>query len=304
MYLYGLWKMGCGVMNALLSLVSRNNKVFRRDKTLVFFSLLSILIVITLYAVFLQKMQLDAIKQVTVATPEMTIMVNEWLVAGLLSMIPVTSTLAAFSIAIKDIEMKVTADFLTAPISRSTIQFSYVLNSLVIGFVFSLIALFGCEVFLVATGGNWLSLEALMKVIGIMLLSVSLASVFNLFLIQFVQSQNAFSTLSTIVGTLLGFLCGVYVPIGVLPTFAQNLIMYFPISHTTVLLRETIMHDSLQTVFKSIPTEHVEVYKLNYGVIYEMNGSIVSSTTSIVIILLTSIALAFVSISIFKRAHQ
>jgi len=37
-------------MEALMSLVQRNSKVFRRDKTQVFFSLLSVIIVIVLYA--------------------------------------------------------------------------------------------------------------------------------------------------------------------------------------------------------------------------------------------------------------
>lgn len=289
-------------MNALFSLVSRNNKIFFRDKTLVFFSLLSILIVIMLYALFLQKIQVENMEKVTEATPEMVTMVKEWLVAGLLPMIAVTTTLAAFSITIQDIEMKVTADFLTAPISRSTIQFSYVLNAFMIGLIFSFLALIGCEIFLVATGGKWLSFEALLKVIGILLLSVSLASMLNLFLIQFVKSSNGFSTLSTIVGTLSGFLCGVYVPIGVVPAFAQNIIMYFPYSHTTVLLRDTIMHDSLQTVFKTTPSEHVDAYKLNYGVMYEMNGHIISSSASIAIIVVTTIVLAFVSSRIFKRS--
>ena len=291
-------------MNALLSLVIRNNKVFYREKTLVFFSLLSIFIVIMLYALFLQKSQIDAIEQVIKATPEMITMVNEWLVAGLLSMIAVTSTLAAFSITIRDVEMKVTADFLTAPITRSTIQFSYVLNAFIIGLVFSFIALIGCEIFLVATGGEWLRFEALLKVIGILVLSVFLASIFNLFLIQFVKSQSSFSTLSTIVGTLIGFLCGVYVPIGVVPAFAQNIIMYFPISYTTVLLREVIMKESLQKVFHSIPSEQLDAYKLKYGVMYELNGQLISNSTSLVIIIASTLFFALVSIAIFKRRHQ
>ncbi len=291
-------------MNGLFNLVIRNNKVFYRDKTLVFFSLLSIFIVIMLYALFLQKMQVDAIEQMTKATPEIITMVNEWLVAGLLSMIAVTTTLAAFSIMIQDIEMKVTADFLTAPISRSTIQFSYVLNAFVIGLVFSFIALIGCEIYLVSAGGKWLSFEALLKVVGILVLSVLLASMFNLFLIQFVKSQSAFSTLSTIVGTLLGFLCGVYVPLGVVPTFAQNIIMYFPISHTTVLLRDAMMHDSLQTVFSNSPSTQIDSYKLNYGVMYEINGHVISNSTSIIFIIATTFVLAIVSIAIFKHRNQ
>ncbi|WP_062051084.1 ABC transporter permease [Bacillus sp. JCM 19034] len=288
-------------MTSLVSLVKRNLKVFFRDRTLVFFSLLSILIVVILYALFLQKMQVDSIGKVTGVTPEIEIMVNEWLVAGLLSMVAVTATLGAFSVMVQDIQTKVTADFLTAPISRPSLLLSYVFSAFIVGIIFTFIALLGSQLYLVATGGNWFSFHVLYKMIGILLLSVFLASMFNLFIIQFVKSQGAFSTLSTIVGTLIGFLCGVYVPLGLLPTFAQNLIMYFPISHTTVLLRDVIMNDSIQTVFKDAPIDFVENYKLDFGVIYEMNGVLISSTVNILIILVTAIVLCFVSILIFKR---
>lgn len=291
-------------MNAFFSLVSRNNKVFRRDKTQVFFSLLSVIIVIALYAIFLQKMQIDAIEQVAKATPEMVTMVNEWLAAGLLSMMAVTTTLAAFGITVKDIETKATADFLTAPVSRATIQLSYVANAFLIGLFFSFVALIGCEIFIVATGGNLLGFADFVKVFAILLLSVTLASVFNVFLVQFVSTQNAFSTLGTLIGTGIGFLCGVYVPVGVLPSFAQNLVMYFPISHTTVLLRDAFMQNSITTVFDGVPASEVEAYKINYGVVYDFNGNSLSPTTSIMIILVTIVVLAVLSIFIFKKRNK
>lgn len=291
-------------MEALSSLVQRNNKVFRRDKTQVFFSLLSVLIVIVLYAVFLQKMQVDAIEQMTEATPELVTMVNEWLVAGLLSMIAVSTTLAAYGVAVKDLESKAQADFLTAPISRATIQFSYVINALIIGCIFSFIALIGCEIFIVATGGELLSFKNFVNVVGILFLSVLLASVFNLFLVLFVNTQNSFSTLGTIVGTAIGFLCGVYVPVGALPTFAQNLIMYFPISHTTLLLRNSFMESSISKVFDGVPASYVDDYKINYGIVYELHGNILSTSTSVIIIFVSIIVLATLSIILFIKKNK
>ncbi|WP_223553093.1 ABC transporter permease [Lysinibacillus sphaericus] len=291
-------------MEALSSLVQRNSKVFRRDKTQVFFSLLSVLIVLVLYAVFLQKMQVDAIEQMTEATPELVTMVNEWLVAGLLSMIAVSTTLAAYGVAVKDLESKAQADFLTAPISRATIQFSYVINALITGCIFSFIALIGCEIFIVATGGELLSFRNFVNVVGILFLSVLLASVFNLFLVIFVNTQNSFSTLSTIVGTAIGFLCGVYVPVGALPTFAQNLIMYFPISHTTLLLRNAFMESSISKVFEGAPASQIDEYKKVYGIVYDLHGNILSTSTSIMIIFVSILVLAILSIIIFKKKNK
>ncbi|MGE7113111.1 ABC transporter permease [Lysinibacillus sp. NPDC047702] len=291
-------------MEAFISLVQRNSKVFRRDKTQVFYSLLSVIIVIVLYAVFLQKMQVDAIEQMTKATPELITMVNEWLVAGLLSMIAVTTTLAAYGIAVKDLESKAQADFLTAPISRATIQFSYVFNAFIIGCIFSFIALVGCEIFIVSTGGELLSIGDFVHVVGLLFLSVLLASVFNLFLVLFATTQNSFSTLSTLVGTALGFLCGVYVPIGALPSFAQNLIMYFPISHTTLLLRNAFMESSITKVFEGVPASQVEDYKEMYGIVYDLHGSILSASTSVIIILATILVLAILSIILYKKKNK
>lgn len=290
-------------MEAFISLVQRNNKVFRRDKTQVFYSLLSVIIVIVLYAVFLQKMQVDAIEQMTEATPELITMVNEWLVAGLLSMIAVSTTLAAYGIAVKDFESKAQADFLTAPILRATIQLSYVFNAFIIGCILSFIALIGCEIFIVSTGGELLSIRDFVQVVGLLCLSVLLASVFNLFLVLFATTQNSFSTLSTIVGTALGFLCGVYVPLGTLPSFAQNLIMYFPISHTTLLLRNAFMESSIAKVFEDVPASNVKEYKEMYGIVYNLHGNILSTSTSVIIILATILILAILSIILFKRKN-
>src|SRR4051812_43903777 len=117
----------------LLSLVSRNNKVFLRNKMLVFFSLLSVLILVSLYAVFLQKLQVNSIAEYVSVTPEIEIMVSEWMVSGLLSIIAMTATLGVFGIYIKDLESKTTADFLVTAASRFNIQLSYVISSFVIG---------------------------------------------------------------------------------------------------------------------------------------------------------------------------
>jgi multidrug/hemolysin transport system permease protein len=291
-------------MESLISLVSRHNKVFRRDRTAVFFSLLSVLIVIGLYFIFLQKMQIDAIKQVTNASQDSVAMVNEWVVAGMLSMISVTSTLAAFGLSIQDREMKVAADFLTAPISRAKIQLSYVINAFIIGLTFSFIAFIISEIFIVATGGSPLSIEAALKVIGLLILSVLLASSMNMLFVLFTNTLSAFSTLSTIIGTLIGFLAGVYVPIGVLPTFAQNLIMVFPISHASLLLRDAFMANSFNKVFEGVPAEYIEQYKITYGVTYEMNGSVLPTSTSLVVIIGSIIIFTFVSIIIFKKKNK
>ena len=290
-------------MDALLSLVGRHNKVFMRNRMLVFFSLLSVIIVIALYAIFLQKLQIDAIEQVIPVTPAIEVMVNEWMVAGLLSIIAVTTTLGVFGIYVRDLESKTTADFLTTAVSRSKIQLSYVVSAFSIGFAISLFAFICCEFFLVTRGAEFLSFIAILKITGILLLSVVLSSVINLFLVLFIDTQSAFSTINTIIGTAIGFLCGVYVPVGSLPSYVQSIIHYFPVSHTTVLLREAFMTDSIKTVFNG-NEEVAKDYMLQFGVQYEINSSLVSSTTSILFIVGTIIVIGAIAVLFFVRKYK
>lgn len=286
----------------LISFVSRNHKVFFRNKTLVFFSILSVIIVIALYAIFLQKTQFDAIEQWTPVLQEIKVMVNEWMVAGLLSIIAVTTTLVVFGIYVKDIETKMNADFLTTAASRAKIQLSYVLSALLIGFIMSVFSFLLCEIFLFVTGGSLLSFSGTIKVLGILLLSVALSSVINLVFVLFIKTQTAFSTLSTIIGTVIGFLNGVYIPIGALPSFVQSIIHYFPISHTTVLLRSVLMEDSLSQVFAGNVVAR-ESYSEMFGVVYEMNDTMIRSGVSILYIVGTMIVLGAVALIIFTRKN-
>lgn len=287
-------------MTSFINYISRHNKVFRRDTSLVFFSLLSVLIVIILYALFLQKTQVDAIEQVVPASAEIKTMVNEWMVAGLLSMIAVTTTLGAFGIYVKDIESKVLEDFLTTPSSRITIQLSYIANAWIIGFILSVIAFLACELFIVIMGGEWLSFASSLKVIGLLALSVTLSSTINLFFTFLVKTQSAFSTISTIVGTAIGFLCGVYVPMVALPDFMQKVIMFFPISHTTVLLRDVLTEKSIAHIFIG-NIEAANTYKLNFGITYELNNQVINHSTSYLFIIVTIILFTLISSLLFAK---
>lgn len=280
----------------------RNNKVFLRNKMLVFFSLLSVLILIGLYAIFLQELQVSSIEQYVPVTPDLKVLVSEWMIAGLLSVIAMTSTLGVFGIYIKDIETKTTADFLVTAVSRIKIQLSYVISSFVIGFSMTFIGFICSEIYIVSLGGEILSFQHFLEVIGILLLAVAMSSMINLLFVLFINTETAFSTVSTIINSLLGFLCGIYVPMVVLPDTVKSLIHFFPVSHITVLLRNTFMSDSLEKVFEG-NLDYAESYMLNYGVVYEIGGRIISETTSILFIVGTIVIVGSISVVIFWRKH-
>ena len=287
----------------MFALINRHHKLFRRDKTLVFFSMLSVLIMLILYIAFLQKMQVDRIEQIIQGQEGIKVLVNEWMVAGILSIMGVTTTLSVLGLYIKDRESGVFQDFLSTPSKAAKLQLSYVINGFFVGMIFSLVGLLLCELFLVLIGGELLSFAKLVKVLGIITIGVLASTVINCVLILFVNSTSAFSTLGTIVGTVIGFLCGVYVPMGVLPNFVQQIILAFPISHYTVLLRQIMMEDSLATVFGQEEAAQ-SAYEETYGIVFEWNNQAMTTTASITYLIVTTVVLALIALFFFKKQHR
>ncbi len=113
----------------------------------------------------------------------------------------------------------------------------------------SLLAFVLSEIYLVSSGGEMLSFFAILQTLGIMALTVLASSALVFFCVSFLRSQNAFTTLSTILGTLVGFVTGVYIPIGTLPEAMQWVVKLFPISHSAVLYRQVLTEVPLQNAF-------------------------------------------------------
>ena len=82
-----------------------------------------------------------------------------------------------------------------------------------------------------------------------MLLSSLLSSLINILLIYRFQSVDSLGKLATIVGTASGFLVGTYVPIGVLPDFAQIIMKCTPATYIASLYRQILMKEPLETTF-------------------------------------------------------
>lgn len=82
----------------MFELISRNRKVYTRDRMAFFMSFMSVIILVVVYQVFLGQIQIDAIKAAlnsnTVSTETLQ-MVNYWLIAGLTTIISMTGTLGA-----------------------------------------------------------------------------------------------------------------------------------------------------------------------------------------------------------------
>lgn len=291
-------------MRIIGNLLSRNLKLFFRDKASVFFSILSVAILIGLYLLFLADTQYESIVEVTGKIPGIRWLINSWIMAGLVSIISFTSTLGAFGVMVLDKERENGSDFLVSPVSNIQLVTSYILCAGVVGTIMTILATILAEAFVCLNDGEIMSIVCILEVLGVILLSVLMATGVTMFLTSLIKTSSAFTSVSTVVGTLIGFLTGVYIPIGSLPSGIQKAIMIFPPSHSGLILKKILMEKPLDKVFHNAPIEQINAYKENYGIDFIVGGKNVSIGVSVLYMLIITAIFFILTLIIRKKAKM
>ena len=281
----------------MLNLAVRNIKLYFRDKTSVFFSLLGVFIIIGLYVLFLGEQIQGSIKDL----PGARFLMDSWIMGGVIAVTSITTTMGAFGQMVDDKVKKNYKDIYASPLKRYKIVGGYLISSYVVGVIMSLVTFLLAEIYIVYGGGQVLPFNDILKAIGLILISVLASSSMIFFLVSFFKTSNSFATASTVIGTLMGFVMGIYIPIGALPSSVQGLIKAFPLSHSGTLLRQVFMRVPISETFKGIPLTEVEKFKLELGVVYKLDGGILTPGLQIGFLLLTTVIFFILTILSVSR---
>ncbi|WP_231860313.1 ABC transporter permease [Bacillus sp. OxB-1] len=261
----------------MYAFAKRNIMLYFRDKTTVFFSMLSVFILIALYVLFLADMTSDNLPDF----PSKKNLLNAWFIAGILAVTSVTTTLGAFGTLVNDRATKIDRDFFSSPISRTGIVGGYIASALFVGALMCSFTLIVVDVYLLFSTGALLSIQNTIQLGGIIVLSVVASGSMILLLVSFFRTSNAFAAASMLIGTFIGFLAGIYIPIGSLPDYLHPVVTWFPASHSVALFRQVLMETSLAEAFLNAPPGMKESFQFNMGIFYEINGNPASKWFSI-----------------------
>lgn len=289
----------------MFELISRNRKVYTRDRLAFFMSFLSVIILILVYQVFLGQLQIDAIKEALgsdTASSDTIKMVNYWLISGLTTIISMTSTLGAFGVMVSDKEKKLSEDFKVSPISNFKVELSYAIFAILFGIILTMFScVFAIGIFNGLSSLLDYSVMDYLKIFGIVSLSTVLSAAIVLPILAFIRTSSAFTTLSTIVGTFIGFISGVYLSIGSVGETLQQVMTWFPMTQVNALLKQVLMKDSIAQVFDSAPSSAVNEYKESYGVVLQnASGDHLSNSFMLSYILVIILALLIIHFMIKK----
>ncbi|MDY0295560.1 MAG: ABC transporter permease [Acholeplasmataceae bacterium] len=271
-------------MNDFISLVKRNTLAFLRDKAAVFFSLLSVIILLALYFLFIGRQYTS---DLTMVSDEMkTFLSTSVIMGGVLVINTVSLSLGVMGNIITDLQFKKIDAFLVTPVKRYKIILSYYVTSIVITVVLTLIMWILTVVYVGIFSGYWYTFLTILTVSGLLIFYTFISATLMIFLTTILKSVNAFGALSGILGTFIGFVSGIYMPLFVLGKSMAYVASLVPFTHMTILLKQVLLKEP----YALLPDEVVEQVSVFYGT---QEIGILELDVNMFWILLVSLALSF-----------
>lgn len=262
-------------MREVMQLAGRNLKIYLRDKSAVFFSLLSAIIVIVLMLVFLGDMNIKTItsllEEVGIQKTDETelnaeLLVIMWTVGGILCVNGVTVASMMTSVMINDAACGKIQAFRTAPLSRIKLSLGYIISSWTASSFICVLTLAAAEIFAGVNGAELPEVSEQFLLVGMIAVNCFTYSGIMYFAGLLIKTPGAWSGFSTLVGTLVGFLGGIYIPIGGLPEGVQTVLKCLPVLHGCSMFRSVLTKASVEKTLAGVPAEIVEEYREVMGI--------------------------------------
>lgn len=282
-------------MKATTRIAKRVFKLFFRDKTAIFFTLLASIILLTIYLLFLNRAFFS--DEQMAMMPDLVYFQSSWLMAGLAVVTAFSASFTALAQMPVDRKSKAFDDFQVAPIRRSQIVAGYILGSTFTAFVMSLATIAFTYGYLLIQKTTLPSPQNTLLIIAATLLTTLVSSGLAFLFASGRNSVRSYGSISSLMLTLIGFFAGAYIPFGTLGNSVRAFMSWLPFSHMASLARKFYLADVIKAM--NIPSQFdMADFRIKFGVDLEMLGKTVSPWLSAGLILLW--ALLFFGIGLFR----
>lgn len=282
----------------------RNLKIFVKDKANIFFALLAPLIVLGLYILFLGKTQTDALLEalksmgITDAGEEVRSFADCWMLSGAMASAGVTVPLCACGVMVQDATRGIRNDLLASPVPRWMPSAAYFLSVVLAGFLIGLAVLVLCLGWLALSGSWFLTALEVLGLVGLLLLSVLSSSTLLVFVVSFFRTEGAFTGLNVILGTVIGFLIGAYMPLSMFPKGVQYVTLFVPGSYSAALFRNLFLNGALENISQNVSAAFADSLAEQFTLRLDAFGTELSP--AVMAIILAGTVLLFAAANLIK----
>ena len=248
-------------MRGILGFIKRNVLLFFKDWQSILFSLLTSIIVLVLYLLFLKGTFVSAIQSAMEQYPGLASMVpqkdidmfaNLFLLSGILGSAMISVPFSCITVLVKDRANKVDYDILATPMKREQIIFAYfvsaVLTSTLLTDIILAVGLIGIRM----QGNMYLNISQVVKAFSVVALGSISASAIFMIVVLFFKTVSACEAFFGILSAASGFVIGAYIPISQFSNEVQTVCNLFPASQITIMLRNILLNGLLEHINTSL----------------------------------------------------
>ena len=248
-------------MRGIVGFIKRNLLLFFKDWQIILFSLLTSIIVLVLYLLFLKGTFVSAIQRAMEQYPGLYSMVSQkdidmfanlFLLSGILGSAMISVPFSCITVLVKDRANKVDYDILSTPLKRGQIIFAYfvsaVLTSTLLTDIILAVGLIGIRM----QGNMYLNASQVIKAFSVVALGSISASAIFMIVVLFFKTVSACETFFGILSAASGFVIGAYIPISQFSNEIQTVCNLFPASQITIMLRNILLNGLLDHINTSL----------------------------------------------------
>lgn len=235
-------------------MTARNIKVYMKDRMAIVLSMLTQIIVLGLYLLFLKSNYVDAINSYLagaenlISDADIEALVNSWLIAGVIGTSVVTVALNSLSVMVSDKQEKIDFDYNATPAKPHIIILSYFSGAVVSTFLISSILL-TAGLALLAMGGLFLyTATDIILLYAIVLLGSISGSIILMLFVSFFKKNSTLSSFGILISVAIGFIIGAYMPVSQFGESVQTAVNLVPGSHIAGLLRNVLMTPAIENI--------------------------------------------------------
>lgn len=291
--------------------------VYFKDRQSVFFSLLTSIIVLVLYILFLKKTYVDSMNGILNSYEGLSLLISEAdinsfanlvMLTGILGSAMITVPYNCLTLLVSDKENKIDYDIISTPVKRGQIILSYFVSAAVSSVIMTGIILTAGLIIAKMQSTLFLGTSGVLAAYGIVALgSISATALFMLF-IQFFKSASACGAFFGILSAASGFIIGAYIPISQFSDGVQTICNIFPASQITILFRNVLLNGVLEHMNSSLGGMDGGMFAASLKNVFTFKASAFGKEFGISSMLVYVVALLGVSIVaqvlIYKKTYK
>ena len=284
----------------MIKFTKRNLMLYFRDKTSVVFSLMAALITFLLYIAVFRNLYGTGM---LFGIGDIRSLTDIWAISGVLAAPTVTVPLGSLWVLVDDRRQKHYKDFYSPPVARWKITGGYLLSAFVVGIIMTCALLVVTQIYLLINGGSLFTLKQYILILGVIVIATFSGAGLTLFLAGLFKNNNAYTACSLVLGTLMGFLSGNYLPNGFLPEPVHMVVKMCPVAHATALLRQIVIKEPMEEMLQVFP-DQMSYFSTFMGVEFQYGSYIAEPWVHVAVLVGSGVVFYALAILVLSRKRR